>query len=157
MIMGRELDPNFKRVFSFELLLHRIENTKSENEQYTKILLEKSLAGLDAQGKILIDYTETLDDYVIRPVNESEENKRIANKLTNARKIYKDLAQKMGSARSDVTGRSWTDGQVLEMCHLIDAVIYPIAMSENLLDMSVTLEDFSNQIAAANKGKDDDE
>ena len=38
--MTSELDKNFKRVFSFELLLHRIENTKSENQQYSKILLE---------------------------------------------------------------------------------------------------------------------
>jgi hypothetical protein len=51
----------------------------------------------------------------------------------------------MGGARSDVTGRSWMDGQVLEKCHLIDAVIYPITMSEGLLDMSETLTDFASQ------------
>jgi uncharacterized protein YeeX (DUF496 family) len=144
-----ELDKNFKRVFSFELLLHRIENTKSENEQYTKILLEKTIAGLTAQGKITIDYNSTNDDYLILPVNGSESNRVIAKKLTNARKTYKQLAEKMGSARSDVTGRSWTDGKVLEMCHLVDAVIYPITISEGLLDMSETLTDFASQFNAA--------
>jgi hypothetical protein len=150
--MGRELDPNFKRVFSFELLLHRIENTKSENEQYTKILLEKSIAGLNAQGKIEINYNEKGDDYEITP--GSGQDPKISGKLTQARKLYKSLSSKLGDARSDVTVRSWMDGQVLEICHLIDAVIYPIAMSENLLDMSVTLDDFREQFA--NTGNKDD-
>jgi hypothetical protein len=137
-----ELDKNFKRVFSFELLLYRIENTKSENEQYTKILLEKTIAGLNSQGKISIKYNEKGDDYLIANTNGSQE---IAEKLTQARKIYKSLMTDMGGARSDVTGRSWMDGQVLEKCHLIDAVIYPITMSEGLLDMSETLTDFASQ------------
>ena len=148
--MTSELDKNFKRVFSFELLLHRIENTKSENQQYSKILLEKTLAGLDSRGKITIDYNDDHTDYVILPANPDDERaKGIARKLTSARSIYKELAQKMGSARSDVTGRSWTDGQILEMCHLIDAVIYPVAISEELLDMRETLEDFASQYKAA--------
>ena len=156
--MTKELDPNFKKVFSFELLLHRIENTKSENEQYSKILLEKTIAGLDAQGKITIKYSsdgkgEYAENYVI--VSKSgDEWKEIADKLTNAVKIYKDIANKMGSARADVTGRSYMDGRVLEMCHMIDAVIYPLAMSEGLLDMSQTLEDFRDQFAA--KSEDDE-
>jgi hypothetical protein len=69
-------------------------------------------------------------------------------KLTKARIIYKDLAMKMGDARSDVTTRAWMDGQILEKCHLIDAVIYPVAFSEGLLDMSVTLDDFKEQFAS---------
>jgi hypothetical protein len=143
--MSREIDPDFKRVFSFELLLHRMENTKSECEQYTKILLEKTITGLDGQGKISIAYNDNdpCDDYIITagPDNRSD----IVKKLTTARKIYKDLAMKMGEARSDVTTRSWMDGKVLEMCHLIDAVIYPVAFSEGLLDMSVTIDDFRKQ------------
>ena len=35
------------------------------------------------------------------------------------------------------------------MCHLIDAVIYPVAISEELLDMRETLEDFASQFKAA--------
>jgi hypothetical protein len=140
--MAQELDKNFKRVFSFELLLHRIENTKSEDEQYTKILLEKTIAGLVAQGKIKISYNEDGTDYIITNINGNEE---IAEKLNMARKIYKDLALKMGEARSDVTTRSWMDGKVLELCHLIDAVIYPVSISEGLQDMSETLSDFANQ------------
>jgi hypothetical protein len=150
--MGSEIDKDFKRVFSFELLLHRIENTKSECFQYTKILLEKTIAGLVAQGKIKIMYNEGGTDYVIKNINGSEE---IAEKLTMARKIYKDLATKMGEARSDVTTRSWMDGKVLELCHLIDAVIYPVSISEGLLDMSVTLDDLAAQVASNNRGDDD--
>lgn len=153
--MTKELDPNFKRVFSFELLLHRIENTKAECEQYTKILLEKTLAGLVSQGKISISYNEEGDDYIIEAKN-GDNTKEIANKLTIARKIYKDLALKMGSARTDATGRSYMDGQVLEKCHVIDAVIYPIAMEEKLLDMSVTLEDFAAQFAKAQADQDEE-
>jgi hypothetical protein len=144
--MTREIDPDFKRVFSFELLLHRMENTKSECEQYTKILLEKTITGLDGQGKISIAYNETDDDYIITAGTDNRTD--IVKKLTTARKIYKDLAMKMGEARSDVTTRSWMDGKVLEMCHLIDAVIYPVAFSEGLLDMSVTIDDFRDQFAA---------
>jgi len=149
--MGSEIDKDFKRVFSFELLLHRIENTKSECFQYTKILLEKTITGLVGQGKIKISYNDKGDDYIILNTNGSQE---IAEKLTMARKIFKDLATKMGEARSDVTTRSWMDGQVLEKCHLIDAVIYPIAFSEGLLDMSVTLDDLAAQIAS--NAHDDD-
>ena len=141
--MTREIDPDFKRVFSFELLLHRMENTKSECEQYTKILLEKTITGLDGQGKISIEYNDEGDDYIISPGPDNRND--IVKKLTTARKIYKDLAMKMGEARSDVTTRSWMDGKVLEMCHLIDAVIYPVAFSEGLLDMSVTIDDFREQ------------
>jgi hypothetical protein len=137
-----DLDKNFKRVFSFELLLHRIENTKSECFQYTKILLEKTIAGLVAQGKISISYSDGGTDYIIKNTNGNEQ---IAEKIMTARKIYKTLAIKMGEARSDVTTRSWMDGQVLELCHLIDVVIYPISISEGLQDMSETLSDFANQ------------
>jgi len=140
-----QLDKNFKRVFSFELLLHRIENSKSECEQYTKILLEKTIAGLVAQGKIEICYNEDGSGYIIKNINGSEE---IAEKLTKASKIYQDLTKKMGEAGSDVTTRSWMDGRVLEMCHLIDAVIYPVSISEGLQDMSETLSDFANQFKA---------
>jgi hypothetical protein len=132
--------------------LHRIENTKSECFQYTKILLEKTIAGLVAQGKIKIMYNEAGTDYRIENINGSQE---IAEKLTMARKIYKDLATKMGEARSDVTTRSWMDGKVLELCHLIDAVIYPVSMSEGLLDMSVTLDDLAAQVASNNRNDDD--
>jgi hypothetical protein len=144
--MTREIDPDFKRVFSFELLLHRMENTKSECEQYTKILLEKTITGLDGQGKISIGYNEAGDNYII---TAGDDNNRtdLVKKLTTARKIYQDLATKMGEARSDVTTRSWMDGKVLELCHLIDAVIYPVAFSEGLLDMSVTLDDFKEQFS----------
>jgi hypothetical protein len=148
-----EIDKDFKRVFSFELLLHRIENTKSECFQYTKILLEKSITGLVAQGKIDIAYNAAGDDYIIINLGNRE---KIAEKLTMARKIYKDLAVKMGEARSDVTTRSWMDGRVLEMCHLIDAVIYPVAFSEGLLDMSVTLDDMAAQIRGGSQDNDDD-
>jgi hypothetical protein len=141
-----DLDKNFKRVFSFEILLHRIENTKSECFQYTKILLEKTIAGLVAQGKITITYNPEGSDYLIKNINGSAE---IAEKLNMARKIYKDLAVQMGGTRSDVTSRSWMDGQVLEMCHLIDAVIYPVSISEGLQDMSETLSDFANQFKNA--------
>lgn len=147
-----DIDKNFKRVFSFELLLHRIENTKGECEQYTKILLEKTIAGLVAQGKIKIRYNKEGTDYIIENINGSEE---IAEKLTMARKIYKDLAGKMGEARSDVTTRSWMDGKVLELCHLIDAVIYPVSISEGLQDMSETLSDFANQFKAPTNDDDD--
>jgi hypothetical protein len=142
VLITSDIDKNFKRVFSFELLLHRIENSKGECEQYTKILLEKTIAGLVAQGKIKISYNEEGTDYIIENLNGHEE---IAEKLTMARKIYKDLATKMGEARSDVTTRSWMDGKVLELCHLIDAVIYPVSLSEGLQDMSETLSDFANQ------------
>jgi hypothetical protein len=152
--MSSEIDKDFKRVLSFELLLHRIENTKSECFQYTKILLEKTITGLNGQGKISIGYNDTHDDYIITP--SSDKNKEIVEKLTIAREIYKDLASKMGEARSDVTTRSWMDGRVLEMCHLIDAVIYPIAFSEGLLDMSVTLDDLATQVSAGARGDDDD-
>lgn len=141
-----DIDKNFKRVFSFELLLHRIENTKAESFQYSRILLEKSIAGLVSQGKIKIKYNKEGSDYIIVNTNGSEE---IAEKLTTARKIYKDLATKMGESRSDVTTRSWMDGITLEKCHLIDAVIYPVAISEGLLDMSETLNDFANQFKGA--------
>jgi hypothetical protein len=151
--MAAEIDKDFKRVFSFELLLHRIENTKSECFQYTKILMEKTITGLNGQGKISIGYNDKHDDYIISPVNGT--SKELVNKLTIAREIYKDLATKMGEARSDVTTRSWMDGRVLEMCHLIDAVIYPIAFSEGLLDMSVTLDDLATQVAAGNQSNDD--
>jgi hypothetical protein len=151
--MAIEIDKDYKRVFSFELLLHRIENTKSECFQYTKILLEKTITGLNGQGKIFIGYNDTHDDYII--TTHSDKNKEIVQKLTIAREIYKDLATKMGEARSDVTTRSWMDGRVLEMCHLIDAVIYPIAFSEGLLDMSVTLDDLATQVSAGRQ--DDDE
>jgi hypothetical protein len=147
-----DIDKNFKRVFSFELLLHRIENTKGECEQYTKILLEKTIAGLVAQGKIKIRYNEDATDYIIENINGSAE---IAEKLTTARKIYKDLASKMGEARSDVTTRSWMDGKVLELCHLIDAVIYPVSISEGLQDMSETLSDFANQFKPQSNDDDD--
>ena len=150
--MSTELDPNFKRVFSFELLLHRIENTKPECEQYSKILLEKTIAGLDVQGKIATEYTADGKDYIITGSSGYEE---IAKKLTSARKMYLELTKQMGEARADVTTRSWMDGKVLEMCHLIDAVIYPVAMSQGLLDQSQTLEDFRDQFA--NKGQEDDE
>jgi hypothetical protein len=148
-----DIDKNFKRVFSFELLLHRIENTKSECFQYTKILLEKTIAGLVAQGKIAIEYNEDGTDYNIINTNGSE---HLSKKLTMARMIYKSLAVKMGEARSDVTTRSWMDGQVLELCHLIDAVIYPISISEGLQDMSETLMDFANQFNKSGPGDDDD-
>ena len=147
-----DIDKNFKRVFSFELLLHRIENTKGECEQYTKILLEKTIAGLVAQGKIKIRYNEDATDYIIENINGSAD---IAEKLTTARKIYKDLASKMGEARSDVTTRSWMDGKVLELCHLIDAVIYPVSISEGLQDMSETLSDFANQFKPQSNDDDD--
>jgi hypothetical protein len=153
--MAAEIDKDFKRVFSFELLLHRIENTKSECFQYTKILLEKTITGLNGQGKISIEYNEACDDYIVTSTNSNHQD--IVKKLTTARKIYKDLATKMGEARSDVTTRSWMDGRVLEMCHLIDAVIYPIAFSEGLLDMSVTLADMADQIRSSNARNDDDE
>lgn len=141
-----DLDKNFKRVFSFELLLHRVENTKSESFQYSRILLEKTIAGLVAQGKISISYNGDGTDYAIKNINGNEE---LSEKLTMARKIYKNLANKMGEARSDVSARSWMDGQVLEMCHLIDAVIYPVSISEGLQDMSETLSDFANQFKSA--------
>jgi hypothetical protein len=147
-----DLDKNFKRVFSFELLLHRIENTKSECFQYTKILLEKTIAGLVAQGKISISYNEDGSDYLIKNMNGNEQ---IAEKLNMARKIYKNLAIQMGGARSDVTTRSWMDGKVLEMCHLIDAVIYPVSISEGLQDMSETLSDFANQFKSAQVPEDE--
>jgi hypothetical protein len=152
--MPAEIDKDYKRVLSFELLLHRIENTKSECFQYTKILLEKTITGLNGQGKISVGYNDTHDDYIITSSNDN--NKEIVKKLTIAREIYKDLATKMGEARSDVTTRSWMDGRVLEMCHLIDAVIYPIAFSEGLLDMSVTLDDLATQVSAGARGDDDD-
>ena len=148
--MTKELDSNFKQVFAFELLLHRIENTKPECEQYTKILLEKTIAGLDSQGKIALSYNKEGDDYLIEATGEEGSNK-LAEKLTTARKIYKDLVTKIGSARSDVTGRSFVDGQVLDKCHLIDAVVYPIAISENLLDMSTTLQEFQNRFATTDE------
>ena len=151
--MTSDIDKNFKRVFSFELLLHRIENTKSECFQYTKILLEKIIAGLVAQGKITISYNDDGSDYIIKNINGSAE---LAEKITKARKIYKELAVKMGEARSDVTTRSWMDGKVLEMCHLIDAVIYPIAISEGLLDMSETITDFANQFKRDGPDKPDE-
>jgi hypothetical protein len=137
-----DLDKNFKRVFSFELLLHRIENTKGENEQYSKILLEKTIAGLVSQGKIKICYNDDGTDYTVKNINGSEE---IAEKLNMAKKIYHDLTIRMGEARSDSTMRSWMDGQVLEKCHLIDVVIYPMSISEGLQDQSETLADFANQ------------
>ena len=84
MICIPDIDKNFKRVFSFELLLHRIENTKSECFQYTKILLEKTIAGLVAQGKIGIAYNKEGSDYVLINLHGSED---IAEKLTMARKI----------------------------------------------------------------------
>lgn len=148
-----DIDKNYKRVFSFELLLHRIENTKSECFQYTKILLEKTIAGLVAQGKIDICYNDEGTDYIIKNLNHHE---KIAEKLTMARKIYKELAVTMGEARSDVTTRSWMDGKVLERCHLIDAVIYPVSISEGLQDMSETLTDFANQFQANKPGSDDE-
>ena len=104
-------------------------------------------------GKISIGYNETFDDYIV--TTNKNEHKEIVKKLTVARKIYKDLATKMGEARSDVTTRSWMDGRVLEMCHLIDAVIYPIAFSEGLLDMSVTLDDLASQVAAGSRNDDE--
>ena len=153
--MSTELDPNFKRVFSFELLLHRMENTKSECEQYTKILLEKTITGLDGQGKISISYNEAGDNYIISACDDNRTD--LVKKLTTARSIYQDLNTKMGEARSDVTTRSWMDGKVLELCHLIDAVIYPVAFSEGLLDMSVTLDDFKDQFANKPNGNGADE
>jgi hypothetical protein len=150
--MTREIDPDFKRVFSFELLLHRMENTKSECEQYTKILLEKTITGLDGQGKISIEYNEAGDNYIITTKDNRTD---LVKKLTTARSIYQDLNTKMGEARSDVTTRSWMDGKVLELCHLIDAVIYPVAFSEGLLDMSVTLDDFKDQFSNKHSGDDD--
>jgi len=152
--MTREIDPDFKRVFSFELLLHRMENTKSECSQYTKILLEKTITGLDGQGKISIGYNDAGTDYIIAVTNDNRPD--LVKKLTTARTIYQDLATKMGEARSDVTTRSWMDGKVLELCHLIDAVIYPVAFSEGLLDMSVTLDDFKDQFANKSHGDADE-
>ena len=149
-----EIDKDFKRVFSFELLLHRIENTKSENFQYTKILLEKTLTGLNSQGKIDINYNESGYDYIVTPVNGCDPD--LVKKLTQARKIFKALAIEMGQARSDVTTRSWMDGQILEKCHLIDAVVYPIANAQSLLDMSVTLSDMADQIRAGAQSGDDE-
>lgn len=151
--MPAEIDKDFKRVFSFELLLHRIENTKSECFQYTKILLEKTITGLNGQGKISIGYNDAHNDYIITSNNGT--HKEIVTKLTIAREIYKDLATKMGEARADVTTRSWMDGRVLEMCHLIDVVVYPIAFSEGLLDMSVTLDDLATQVQAGRQDDDD--
>ena len=148
--MTREIDPDFKRVFSFELLLHRMENTKSECEQYTKILLEKTITGLDGQGKFSIGYNEAGDNYIITARDDNRTD--LVKKLTTARTIYQNLNTKMGEARSDVTTRSWMDGKVLELCHLIDAVIYPVAFSEGLLDMSVTLDDFKEQFANKSSG-----
>lgn len=148
----KELDRNFKKVFAFELLLHRIENTKSENEQYSKILLEKCITGLAAQGKIKIRYEKKREnnedgwDYLIEPLN-GPGSAEIASKLTTASQIFKDISKKMGHARSDVTGRSYLDGQILAMCNLIDAVLLPICISEGLLDMSDTIQDIVNQYA----------
>lgn len=144
----KELDRNFKKVFAFELLLHRIENTKSENEQYSKILLEKCITGLAAQGKIKIGYMKKDEDwdYLIEPLN-GPGSAEIASKLTTASQIFKDISKKMGHARSDVTGRSYLDGQILAMCNLIDAVLLPICISEGLLDMSDTIQDIVNQYA----------
>jgi hypothetical protein len=139
-----DLDKNFKRVFSFELLLHRIENTKGENGQYSKILLEKTIAGLVSQGKIEIEYNNDGTDYTLKNINGNE---KIAEKLNTAKSIYHALTKKMGEARSDSTMRSWMDGQVLEKCHLIDVVVLPITISEGLQDQSETLSDFANQFA----------
>lgn len=146
--MAKELDKNFKRVFSFELLLHRIENTKSENEQYSKILLEKTATGLVAQGKIKINYVKKDNewDYVIEPNNGSN-TKELADKLMAAKEIFQEISKKMGQARSDVTGRSYLDGQILANCNLIDTVLLPVCISEGLLDMSDTIQDLVNQYA----------
>ncbi len=153
--MTKELDKNFKRVFSFELLLHRIENTKASNEQYSKILLEKTVTGLVAQGKIKIRYVkkdktdEKQDyewDYLIEQ-NNGETTKELAEKLNVAKQVFQEISKKMGQARSDVTGRSYLDGQILAMCNLIDTVLLPVCISEGLLDMSDTIQDLVNQYA----------
>ena len=127
-----------------------IRNNLFVNNRTGSTANKQSAIQLAGTTGITIDYNDDHTDYVILPANPDDERaKGIARKLTSARSIYKELAQKMGSARSDVTGRSWTDGQILEMCHLIDAVIYPVAISEELLDMRETLEDFASQFKAA--------
>jgi hypothetical protein len=134
-----EIDKHFKEVFAFELLLHRCENSKMENFQYSKIMLEKTVSGLCSKEKISVSLNEEGTELIITP---SQGYENIARTLTKCREIYKALAHKMGEARSDGPGRSWLDGQVLEMCNLIDTALYPIALSEGCLDMSETIGEF---------------
>lgn len=127
--MSTNITNEFKSEFAMLLVIMKINYGTTPALNYSKTLFEWTLGALVTEGKILIKYDKD-GDTVFEDVGES----RLADALKAAERKYAEALEFI-MVNPNAGQKAWAQKNILETCFKVDKIMFPIALSEGILDL----------------------
>ena len=140
-----KLTNDFKSEFALLLVIMKVNYGATNALNYSKTLYEWALAALVTDGRVKLVWKEK-DGRKYQVVEDKDTNKPIAEAFNNCREQY---IQALEFLKYPSQGRKeYIQHNIFKLCFDIDTAIFPIALSEGILD----LKDSVNKAMAGQAG-----
>lgn len=139
--MSSKVTNDFKAAFALLLTIMKVNYTTTTALNYSQTVFEWTLAGLITEGKIRYVWSEKYDpkreeskDNIAYWLEDVDGGNRYSMPFNHSKKLYLDAMEKV---RIQATGgrKEWAQSEILNRCFEINQLIFPIALSEGLLDL----------------------
>ena len=127
--MASKVTTDFKQAFALLLTILKVNFSTTVSLNYAEVLYEWTLAGL-----ITNEVVEQVLENKVYVIKDKEEGKHYADAFVYAKKQYLEAIEKV---KTDPTGglKPWAQSEILKCCLEVNQTIFPIALSEGLLDL----------------------
>lgn len=134
MARRAEVTNDFKSAFALLLTILKVNYTVSTALNYSETLYEWTLGALVTEGKIVITYEKNAKGERIQKFKDTDPSKNLAEAFDYASEIYLEAVQR--NSIQAVGGRKeWIQSEILDRCFKLNRTIFPIALSEGILDL----------------------
>lgn len=140
--MASQLTNDFKSEFALLLVIMKVNYGVTNALNYSSTLYGWTLAALVTEGKIRITVNEKGEKIFS---NVKEDGFDFSSSFAFAKKKYMAALEFMKQSQGR---KEWVQQSILNCCFEIDEIIFPIALSEGILD----LKDVTNKIGAGMAG-----
>jgi uncharacterized protein CbrC (UPF0167 family) len=137
--MASKVPNDFKAAFALLLTIMKINYSTTTALNYSQTVFEWTIAGLITDGKI--EYVWTDKGYTIK---DCIEGKNYSKAFAYAKLKYKEAIEKT-EIQATPGRKEWAQKEILERCFEINQVVFPIALSEGLLDLKDIAAGIGNQ------------
>jgi hypothetical protein len=154
--MGSTLTNDYKAQFALALMVLKLDYTMRNAYNYSKTLIEMSVAAYLAEGKIRMEPCKRTDskgkEYdTMKYVNAKTDNK-IAECIDIANAMFYEAMEFM---KISPDGRlQYVQHGVYSKCYEIDIIMLPLALSEGILDLKDVVGNAMQQISGWSKDPD---
>jgi uncharacterized protein CbrC (UPF0167 family) len=135
--MASKVPNDFKAAFALLLTIMKINYSTTTALNYSQTVFEWTIAGLITDGKMKYDWTDK--GYTL-----TDEGKNYSKAFAYAKLKYKEAIDKT-EIQATPGRKEWAQKEILERCFEINQVIFPIALSEGLLDLKDIAAGIGNQ------------